>query len=101
MFACTCLLGSASGVTVMVTLSGCGGVAGAVYTAVFSSVAPPADCLVVTVSTRHALPTQPLPLKDQFIAVLGLEPATGVSTATSGVLVPTPTFPGAVNCKVK
>ena len=30
MLACTCLLGSASGVTMMITLSGCGGVAGAV-----------------------------------------------------------------------
>jgi len=87
--------------TVTSTVAGCGAVLGAVNTAALSRGVPPAACVVVTVNTPHVAPLQPLPLNDHDNVGSGLDPATGVSTATNDVVVPVNMLAGAVNCNVK
>jgi hypothetical protein len=53
--------GSASGVTVIRTVYGCGAVAGAVYVALFAMGAAPTACAVVSANTPQVLLLQPLP----------------------------------------
>ncbi len=78
--------GSASGVAVICTVAGDGGVEGAVYTPL-EETAP------------HAVPVQPVPETLQRIVSLGFEPATGVSIATKFAASPVLTDAGPVRVK--
>lgn len=62
---------------------GFGTVAGAVYVAVVAAAVPTPDCGVEALSTPQVVPLQPGPDKDHEIAVLGLDPGTGVKVAAT------------------
>ena len=100
--ACANFEGSACGVTVMVTVSGVGAAAGAMYVAESDAVLPlPADCVVTVVSVPQPLPLQPVPLSVHDTTVLGFEPGTAVRVATIAALAPVGTLAGAEIVKVK
>jgi hypothetical protein len=62
---------------------------------------PPVDCVVTTESVPHEAALQPGPDNDQERTVLGFEPGTGVSVATSVAVPPVGTLAGAESCRVK
>jgi len=62
---------------------------------------PPSACVVTTTSLPQLVPLQPLPDNVQESAVLGFEPATGVSVATMVAKPPDATLAGAAICKEK
>ena len=57
--------------------------------------------MVTELSVPHAEPLQPVPLSDQLMIALGLEPVTGVSVATITAVAEVVTVPGAASCSVK
>ena len=84
-----------------VTVSGFGGVTGAVYVAVSAMMAPPDPCVVTKASVPQAVELQPGPESDHVRIVLGLEPGSGVIVATTDAVPPAGTLCGAVTCSVK
>src|SRR5690348_2228177 len=101
MVACAFFDGSACGVTVTVMVSGLGAEPGAVYVAMPCVTVPPAPCVVTTVSVPQAVPLQPGPESAQESIVLGFEPGTGVSVATTVAELPAGTPCGAAIWRVK
>ena len=83
-----------------VTLFGFGAVAGAVYVA-DSVVMFPLVVRVVTVRIPHEVPVQPRPLSDHASTLLGAEPGTAVSVATTVAVPPAGTLDGAASCSEK
>src|SRR4029077_8784783 len=79
--ACAFFEGSACGVTVIVSVSGFGGVTGAVYVAEVDTAPPPRARVVTTTSSPQLVPLHPAPESVQDSVVLGFEPGTGVNAA--------------------
>src|SRR6266849_2328543 len=62
---------------------------------------PPSACVVTTTNTPQLAPLHPLPESYHASVVLGFEPATGVSAATTVAEPPGPMFTGAESCNEK
>ena len=58
-------------------------------------------CVVTELSVPQVFPLQPVPVSDQWMTVLGLEPGTGIIVATITAVAEVDTAAGADNCSVK
>ena len=99
--ACAFFVGSACGVTVIVTVLGFGGVTGAVYVAEVDIAPPLRACVLATVTMPQLVPLHPGPESVQESVVAGFEPATGVKVAAMRLEPPEATLKGAESCREK
>ena len=60
---------------------------------------PPTVCVVTALNVPQEVPLHPAPLSDQAIVVLGADPGTAVSVATSAAEAPAGTPDGAESCR--